>query len=105
MSRRYVELLGDALKIEPSPTDYLGDIDGSFYVTGYLRSWALQTQLRNHLRERLGHDWFASRETGNLLQELWSEGSRMNADELLAEVTGEELEMEAFAESLREQLR
>ena len=22
--------------------DYLGDIDSSFYVTGYLRSWALQ---------------------------------------------------------------
>ncbi|MDP9491030.1 MAG: hypothetical protein M3P42_02330, partial [Actinomycetota bacterium] len=57
MSSRYVELLGNALKIEPSPTDYLSDIDASFYVTGYLRSWALQSQLRDHLRERFGHDW------------------------------------------------
>ena len=105
MSSRYVELLGNALKIEPSPTDYLGDIDASFYVTGYLRSWALQSQLRNHFRERFGSDWFANREAGSLLRELWSEGHRLNADELLAEVTGEELEMEAFAESLREQLR
>ena len=104
MSARYVEILGDALKVEPSPTDYLGDIDASFYVTGYLRSWALQSQLRNHFRDRFGHDWFASREAGSLLQELWGEGSRLNADELLAEVTGEELEMEAFAEGLREQL-
>jgi oligoendopeptidase F len=104
MSSRYVELLGDALKIEPSPTDYLSDIDASFYVTGYLRSWALQSQLRDHFRERFGHDWFANREAGSLLRELWSEGHRLNADELLAEVTGEELEMEAFAESLREQL-
>ena len=105
MSSRYVELLGSALKIEPSPTDYLGDIDASFYVTGYLRSWALQSQLRNHLRERFGSDWFANREAGSLLRELWSEGSRLNADELLDEVTGEELEMAAFADSLREQLK
>jgi Zn-dependent M32 family carboxypeptidase len=40
-----------------------------------------------------------------MLRELWGEGSRMDADELLADVTGEELEMEAFAEALREQLR
>ncbi len=105
MSQRYVELLGDALKIEPSRTDYLGDIDPSFYVTGYLRSWALQSQLREHLRERFGSTWFAERKAGGMLRELWSEGHRLNADELLADVTGEELEMEAFAESLREQLR
>jgi hypothetical protein len=105
MSSRYVELLGGALKIEPSPTDYLGDIDPSFYVTGYLRSWALQSQLREHLRERFGSTWFADRKAGGMLRELWSEGHRLNADELLADVTGEELEMEAFAQSLREQLR
>jgi hypothetical protein len=104
MSARYVELLGDALKIEPSPTDYLGDIDSSFYVTGYLRSWALQSQLREHFRERFGSTWFADRKAGGMLRELWSEGHRLNADELLADVTGEELEMEAFAQSLRDQL-
>jgi oligoendopeptidase F len=102
---RYVELLGDALKIEPSPTDYLADIDPGFYVTGYLRSWALQSQLREHFRERFGSTWFADQKAGGMLRELWSEGHRLNADELLAEVTGEELEMEAFAQSLREQLR
>ena len=105
LSSRYVELLGDAVKIEPSPTDYLGDIDAGFYVTGYLRSWALQSQLREHFRERFGSTWFADRKAGGMLRELWSEGHRLNADELLADVTGEELEMEAFAQSLREQLR
>jgi oligoendopeptidase F len=105
MSSRYVELLGAALKIEPSATDYLGDIDPGFYVTGYLRSWALHAQLREHFRERFGTTWFADRNAGGMLRELWSEGHRLNADELLADVTGEELEMEAFATSLREQLR
>jgi hypothetical protein len=101
---RYVELLGDALKVEPSPTDYLGDIDSGFYVTAYLRSWAFEAQMRNHLRERFGTTWFAQRDAGSLLRELWSEGQRLNADELLGDVTGAEIEMEAVADRIREGL-
>jgi hypothetical protein len=105
MPKRYVELLGDALKIEPSPANYLADIDDGFYVTSYLRSWAFEAQLRDHLRTRFGTDWFTSREAGSLLQELWSEGQRPTADELLEEVTGAKLEMEAVADRVRESLR
>ena len=101
---RYVELLGDALKIEPSDTDYLADIDSGFYVTEYLRSWAFEAQLRAHLRERFGNTWFTKREAGSLLRELWSEGQRINADELLKDVTGAELEMAAVAERVGEDL-
>jgi hypothetical protein len=104
LQTRYVELLGDALKIEPSPTDYLADIDSSFYVTAYLRSWAFEAQLRGFLRERFGNTWFTRKDAGSLLRELWSEGQRMNADELLSEVTGAPIEMEAVAERVRESL-
>jgi hypothetical protein len=105
MRPRYVELLSDALKIEPSDTDYLADIDSGFYVTEYLRSWAFEAQLRAHLRERFGNTWFAKREAGSLLRELWSEGQRISADELLKDVTGAELEMAAVAERVAEDLR
>jgi hypothetical protein len=101
---RYVELLGDALKLEPSPTDYLADIDSSFYVTAYLRSWAFEAQLRAFLRERFGNTWFTRKDAGSLLRELWSEGQRMTADEMLNEVTGSAIEMEAVAERVRETL-
>jgi hypothetical protein len=101
---RYVELLADALKIEPSDTDYLADIDSAFYVTEYLRSWAFEAQLRAHLRERFGSTWFTKREAGSLLRELWSEGQRMNADEMLKDVTGAELEMAAVAERVGEDI-
>ena len=104
MSGRYVELLGDALKIEPSPANYLADIDDGFYVYSYLRSWALEAQMRDHLRTQFGTGWFASREAGSLLRELWSEGQRPTADELLEEVTGAKLEMEAVADRVRELL-
>src|SRR6266496_5203612 len=42
MKSRYVELLSDALKIAPSETDWLADVDGGFYSTEYLRAWAFE---------------------------------------------------------------
>jgi oligoendopeptidase F len=104
LSSRYVELLGDALKIEPATQDFLGDIDASFYVTGYLRSWAFEAQLRTYLKERYGSDWFTHREAGSLLRELWSLGNSQTADEMLKDVTGAEIEMDAVGTLVRETL-
>jgi hypothetical protein len=104
MRPRYVELLGDALKIQPSPTDWLADVDPGFYVTRYLRAWAFEAQLSFHLRERFGTEWFTSRDAGSLLRELWSLGQSLTADELLDEVTGTEIEMAAVTEQIRERL-
>lgn len=101
MRSRYVELLGDALKVEPSPTDYLSDIDSSYYVTSYLRAWAFAAQMTTFLREEFGTDWFRRREAGSLLTELWALGQKPNADELLKDVTGSPVEMEAIAEQVR----
>jgi hypothetical protein len=78
-------------------------MDGRFYVHAYLRAWALEAQLSSFLREKFGRDWYTQRSAGSLLRELWSEGQRMNADELLREVTGATLEMESVAEKVREQ--
>jgi hypothetical protein len=99
---RYVELLTDALKVSPSPTDYLSDIDAGFYVSAYLRSWAFEAQMRDHLRERFGNDWFTRREAGGHLRELWSEGQRLSAEEMIEDVTGGALEMTSIAERIRE---
>jgi hypothetical protein len=104
MRSRYVEILGDALKIDIAPENYLSDIDPSFYVTSYLRSWAFEAQLRDYLREKFGNDWFTSRDAGGLIRELWGEGQRMNADEMLKAVTGATLTMEAVGERIREHL-
>jgi hypothetical protein len=101
MRGRYVEILGDALKVEPSPTDYLSDLDSSYYVTSYLRAWAFSAQMTTFMREQFGSDWFRRREAGSLLIELWELGQQPNADELLKDVTGAEVEMEAVAEHVR----
>jgi hypothetical protein len=104
MRPRYVELLADALKIEPSPSDYLGDIDAGFYASAYLRSWAFEAQMRTHLREEFGNAWFARREAGSLLRELWGEGQRWPAEDFLRDITGSTIELESVAERVREHL-
>ena len=104
MRPRYVELLGDALKIAPSPTEYLGDIDAGFYVSAYLRSWVFEAQLRDHLRGEFGNAWFAKREAGSLLRELWGEGQRWPAEDFLRDITGSTLELESVGERIREHL-
>jgi hypothetical protein len=105
MRDRYVEILRDATKIEPAGADFLGDVDEGFYAIGYLRSWAFEAQLRTHLREEFGSAWFARREAGSLLRELWNEGQSMDSDEILQEVAGAELDLEAIAERIEEPLR
>jgi hypothetical protein len=101
---RYVEILGDATKVEPAASDYLGDMDEGFYASEYLRAWAFEAQLRAYLRERFGNAWFSRREAGSLLRELWSEGQKPTADELLRDVTGETLELAAVGDRVREAL-
>ena len=105
MADRYVELLGDATKIQPSPADYLADVDAGFYASCYVRSWAFEAQIQLFLREQFGSAWFSRREAGSLLRELWHEGQRLTADEMLRDVTGSALDLESIVERAKEPLR
>ena len=58
----------------------------------------------NSCGREFGNDWFARREAGDLLRELWSLGQGPTADELLYEVTGAKLEMASVGERIREGL-
>ena len=102
MGGRYVERMQDALKIEVSDVDFLADVDAGFYSSSYLRAWCFESLLRSFLREEFGRAWFTRREAGSLLRELWAEGQRPTADELLGEVAGAELELNAVAERIGE---
>jgi hypothetical protein len=97
-------LLGNALKVTPSDTDYLADIDDGFYASQYLRAWAFEAQLRAFLREKFGNAWFTRKDAGSLIRDLWGEGQKPTADEMLLEVTGARIDMEAVADRIREAL-
>jgi len=89
---RYAELLSRAAGVAYPTTDYLNDVDDGFYCTCYLRAWALEAQLGDHLRTRFGNAWFASPEAGTLLRELWRLGQSLRAEPLLQAVAGTELD-------------
>ena len=104
MRALYVQHMTDATRIEPPSVDFLADVDSSFYASCYLRSWAFEAQLAAHLRDTYGSAWFARREAGSLLRELWYEGQGMDADELVREVTGGTLDLAAVAVQIRQAL-
>jgi len=97
MPARYAELLGTATRVRWPEVAWASDVDAGFYVACYLRAWALAALWRRALRERFGERWFASPEAGEWLRGLWSQGQRLNAEELLADELGSELEFGALA--------
>jgi hypothetical protein len=100
MSGRYAELLTEATRIPWPSADWLADVDGGFYAACYLRAWALETRWRAALAEQFGARWFDCAEAGEWLRALWSRGQRLDADELLAESLGRELELAPVAAEL-----
>ena len=100
MPARYAELLGGATRIAWPTASWLSDVDGGFYVACYLRAWALETHWRASLHERFGQRWYASAEAGAWLRELWREGQRLDAEELLDQTLGEELSFARLAAEL-----
>ena len=100
MPARYSELLGGAVRVPWPQVSWMADVDDGFYAASYLRAWALETHWRSALRDRFGERWFSSPEAGEWLRGLWSNGQRLNADELLAETLGEELDFGRLARSI-----
>ena len=101
MPETYSELLGGATRVSWPSASWLSDVDGGFYVVCYLRAWALEMHWREHLRERFGERWYAAPEAGDWLRQLWREGQRLSAEELLNETLGEELSFQKLVEELR----
>jgi hypothetical protein len=105
MPSRYAELLEGDTRVAWSPASWLADVDPGFYAACYLRAWALETSWRRALRDRFGERWFEAEAAGAWLRELWSQGQRLDAAELLSETLGESLDLAVlegeFASALR----
>jgi hypothetical protein len=97
MPLRYSDLLTTAVRVPWPSTSWLADVDEGFYAACYLRAWALEAHWRAALQERFGERWFATPEAGGWLRELWREGQRLDAEELLAQALGEELDFGRLA--------
>jgi hypothetical protein len=90
--RDYASLLTEATGIRYDPRGYLADMDAGFYSADYLRAWIRSAQLRVHLVREVGEDWWRSKRTGELLRELFREGTRPTSEEVAARIGFEPLD-------------
>jgi hypothetical protein len=100
MPTRYSGLLGEALEVPWPRESWLADVDQGFYAACYLRAWALESRWRAAIRERFGEAWFGSAAAGEWIKGLWGRGQGLDAQELLAETVGGELDLGELAEAI-----
>jgi hypothetical protein len=100
MPTRYSGLLGEALEVPWPRESWLADVDQGFYAACYLRAWALESRWRAAIRERFGETWFGSAAAGEWIKGLWGRGQGLDAQELLAETVGGELDLGELAEAI-----
>jgi hypothetical protein len=88
----YAERLTAATGVRYRRDAFLADMDGGFYSADYLRAWIRSAQLRAHLVREVGSDWWRDRRTGELLRELFAEGTKPSSEEIAARIGFEPLD-------------
>jgi hypothetical protein len=78
----YERYLSEATGIRYRKDNYLSDMDAGFYSADYLRAWIRSAQLRDHLVREVGEDWWRNPRTGELLTELFREGTKPTSEEI-----------------------
>ena len=78
----YADRLTSATGVRYPRDGHLADMDAGFYSADYLRAWIRHAQLRAHLIDNIGEDWWRSPETGEILRALFKEGTRPSSEEV-----------------------
>jgi hypothetical protein len=80
----YEEFLTESTGIRYRRDGYLSDMDAGFYSADYLRAWIRSAQLRRHLIDAVGEDWWRNPNTGELLADLFRQGTKLSSEEVAA---------------------
>jgi hypothetical protein len=80
----YAQRLTTATGMTYSADGHLVDMDAGFYSADYLRAWIRHAQLRAHLVDELGESWWHDRRTGEILRNLFTEGTRPTSEDIAA---------------------
>jgi hypothetical protein len=78
----YSNRLTAATGVRYPPDGHLADMDAGFYSADYLRAWIRHAQLRAYLVDEVGEDWWRSPRTGDLLRDLFAEGTKPSSEEI-----------------------
>jgi hypothetical protein len=80
----YEQKLTAATGIRYPREGHLADMDAGFYSADYLRAWIRHAQLRAHLIDEVGEDWWRNPQTGEILRGLFAEGTKPSSEEIAA---------------------
>jgi hypothetical protein len=80
----YAEKLTAATGVRYPSDGHIADMDAGFYSADYLRAWIRHAQLRAHLIDEVGEDWWRSPRTGEILRALFREGTKPSSEEIAA---------------------
>jgi hypothetical protein len=80
----YAERLTTATGMRYPRDGHLADMDGGFYSADYLRAWIRHAQLRTYLIREVGDDWWRGSATGDILRDLFAEGTKPSSEEIAA---------------------
>ena len=97
----YREKLSAATRVEYPEVSYLDDVDPFFYCANYLRAWMLQAQMAEVLKTKFGKKWWANRESGGFLMEIWRDGQRHDGDSLSRHLGYQRLTTEPLEAQIR----
>jgi hypothetical protein len=96
----YAELLGELTGVVYDPRNFLADMDAGFYSADYLRAWIRSAQLRRRLVADVGENWWRDPGTGELLRELFREGTVPSSEEIAGRLEFEPLDTEPLVAEL-----
>ena len=99
-SRDYAPLQTQATGLRYDGRGYLADMDAGFYSADYLRAWIRSAQLRAHLVSEVGEDWWRDDRTGDLLRDLFAEGTRPSSEEVAGRLGFEPLDTQPLVAEL-----
>ena len=99
-SAGYEERLTAATGIRYPAANHLADMDAGFYSADYLRAWIRSAQVRAHLRREVGREWWRLEGTGDLLRELFREGTRPTTEEIAGRIGYDPLDTDPLVAEL-----
>jgi hypothetical protein len=97
----YEEYLTEATGVRYRQDAYLSDMDSGFYSADYLRAWIRAAQLREHLIAEIGEDWWRNARTGDLLRELFREGTKPSSEEIAGRIGFDPLDTKPLVHEIR----
>jgi hypothetical protein len=97
----FSDMIAEHCSVRFAPEAYLFLTDFHFNSVRYLRGLLLESVLRRRLRERFGKDWFAKRDVGGFLRDLWKGGGRLTYSDAMERLGGRETDFSPLVDDLK----